>query len=130
MAKRGRGCGATRRRIVDVAVGHVLSRQFPDQGGRIPLLRRKVRYPGSIVQLTLSVDAARAGTAANEFFHQRQKKRLAEMAEWRLRLKVERLADDVLIVFIKYDPEAERSVEPGSALFHLRNFNGKTIGGG
>src|SRR5258708_22902934 len=52
------------------------------------------------------------------------------MAEWRLRLKVERPADDVLIVFVKNDPEAQRSVKTGSTLFHLGNFDGKTIGGG
>ena len=56
--------------------------------------------------LTLSVNAARAGAAGIEFFYQRQKKCLAEMAKWHLRLKVERLADDVLIVFIKDDLEA------------------------
>jgi len=81
------------------------------------------------VHLTLSANAARAGAAGNEFFHQRQKKSLAEMAELRVRLKVERLADDVLIVFVKDDPEAQRSVETGTTLFHLRNFDGKTIGG-
>jgi hypothetical protein len=63
---------------------------------------------GRLVPLTLSVNAARAGAAGDEFFHQRQKKCLAEMAKWHLRLKVERLADDVLIVFVKYNPEAQR----------------------
>jgi hypothetical protein len=53
------------------------------------LLWRKIRSLGGLVQLTLSVNAARAGAAGNEFFHQRQKKRLAEMAELRVGLKVE-----------------------------------------
>ena len=75
--------------------------------------------PAQARHLTLSVNAARAGAAGDEFFHQRQKKRLAEMAELRVRLKVERLADDVLIVFVKDDPEAQRSVETGTTLFHL-----------
>ena len=85
---------------------------------------------GRLVPLTLSVNAASAGAAGDEFFHQRQKKCLAEMAKWHLRLKVERLADDVLIVFVKYNPEAQRSVEADATFFHLRNFDGKTIGGG
>ena len=79
-------------------------------------------------EYALPANAPRAGAAGDEFFHQRQKKRLAEMAELRVRLKVERLADDVLIVFVKDDPEAQRSVETGTTLFHLGNFDGKTIG--
>jgi hypothetical protein len=39
--------------------------------------------------LALAVDAARAGAASNEFYHQWQKERFAESAERRLRFKME-----------------------------------------
>jgi hypothetical protein len=48
--------------------------------------------------LASAVDAARAGAASNEFLYQWQKERLAEPAERRLRLEIERLADRVLVV--------------------------------
>src|SRR6516165_670779 len=52
------------------------------------------------------------------------------MAERRIGFKIERLADDILILFIENNPEAQRGVEPGATLLHLGNFDGKTIGGG
>jgi len=64
----------------------------------------------AIRPLALPVNAPRAGAAGDEFFHQRQKKRLAEMAELRVRLKVERLADDVLIVFRR---QSDRTMAAG-----------------
>jgi hypothetical protein len=48
---------------------------------------------GGLRKRALPVNTARASPAGNEFFHPRQEKGFAEMAEGRLRLKVERPID-------------------------------------
>src|SRR6185437_12839649 len=92
------------------------------QPGRVDR-RKQTRH----IRLTSAIHTVRVGATGNELFHQREEERLAEPADRRLWLKIERPTDRVLIIFVKNDPETQRGLEASTTFLHFGNFRGKAI---
>jgi hypothetical protein len=62
------------------------------------------------------------GSTSDEGFEQWKQKRLAKPAERRFWFEIKRLANDILIVFVEDEPQAEVGRQAGAVAFRSREF--------
>lgn len=76
-------------------------------------------------RLSEAVHLGRGFPARDEFTQERKEESLADASDRRFGFEIERLSDDIRIIFIKDDPETQIGIASGPPLFDYRYLSGK-----